>query len=229
MTVVGNIIKARKNLNKPNRLKNTMNYNTIREEMGFNSKKRIRPGEMGGSWKLVRKNGGWDIEFIDNGIPIQTIKNRKQMIRLNMSGNAWHTHPHPETGRGFWPSREDLRAVQKLDIGKYHLIITIYGTWVLSSTIPTNHSRQFNAEYNRLHQYFDGVVKNKRLEQLGKHHELQRSKNKNLVLNHMIKTDISRMDEIFSKHFGIRIKFFKYKKDVIEYLKDKIPVHNNQS
>jgi hypothetical protein len=249
MTVVGNIIADVKKMRANIILNKTLNYTGIRTRMGFNDNtKKFHIGEMGGSWTFVKKNGDWDIVFVNSGSAQQGRHGLQMMHLPNIKDNInrkqrpvqhpWHTHPHSATGRGFWPSLEDLYSILSLSHRQFDLIITLHGIWVLSRTRPRNQNqivsrnnfnKAFKNAYERINVYFfgDGKVPGKDNELL----RLKLTKNRNYgaALDHMIKHDIKAMDTEFSNKFGIRIKFFKYKKDVIEYLKDKIPVQNNQS
>lgn len=220
---VDGILAAMKQKNK-----NIKNYNGIRNDMQFNEKnstKVKRYGEMGGSWKLINN----DIQFINSGVAVQNVQNGTQLVRLpNMKDdeNPWHTHPHPINGRGFWPSSLDLKSILKLPQGKHHLIITIYGTWVLSNgnknsfTINTN---LFQTYYRKFQTFFGGIVSNngKKLVQQGRSLDLYNSflKNNNGAINYFMKNELKLIKKDWKSAFGIDIQFFRYKKEIVEYLR----------
>jgi len=242
-TVTGGIINTMKK-ERQNMINSKLkSYNNIRKDMQFNERnmsKVSRFGEMGGYWTF----NGKDIHFFFTGYPGQTVNNATQFIMLDESKmkpnqHPWHTHPHPIKLRGFWPSIEDMNSILNLPEGKYHLIITIHGTWVLSKSKDRNNTLNyaFNNTYKRFEQFFGGIVgtnKNgkKVLLQNGRAQELyeiyKESKKLNTVhayahyenaLNNLINEVLPEIRKDWRK-IGIEMQFFKNIIGVKKYLQN---------
>ena len=235
--VVASIIAIRRNQNKKMSNSKRKNYPTIRKEMQFNKNqgnviRRIR--EMGGHWTF----NGNDIHFFDVGDAKQ--KPHAQLIMLHenkmeKNQHPWHTHPYL---RGFWPSIEDMYSILRLPLGKFHLIISLHGTWVLSKNRKNNNialnNTAFKNSYKQFEKFFGGIVgknnngKNKLLER-GRAQELyemytntNKHKSYNLAVKHFIDEDLPKMREEWKK-FGIEMQFFQSIDNVREHLKVKMP------
>lgn len=206
------------------------NYNGIRKDMHFNKipNKATMFGEIGGHWTF----NGNDIHFFDVGHPKQ-MKNGTQLIMLHenkmeKNQHPWHTHPYH---RGFWPSIEDLYSILRLPSGKFHLIISLHGVWVLSKDRKNNNvninNNAFKNKYKQFNTFFDGiVVKNKNgknVHKKGRAQELYRryqSKNQqyNAAVQYFIDNDLQKMRTDWKK-FGIEMQFFININDVKDYLR----------
>jgi len=220
--------KQRKNMINSKR----KTYNGIRLDMQFNErnmKKVTKFGEMGGYWTF----NGNDIHFFFTGNPAQTVNNATQLIMLHESKmkpnqHPWHTHPYH---RGFWPSIEDLYSILRLPSGKFHLIISLHGVWVLSKDRKNNNgninNNAFKNKYKKFGQFFGGIEgtnKNgkKVLLQNGRAHELyiryQREHQYNAAVQYFIDNELQEMRKDWKK-FGIEMQFFKNINDVKDYLR----------
>ena len=214
-------------------------YNGIRSDMHFhkNPNNVTKFGEMGGYWTF----NGEDIHFFFTGDPAQTVNNATQLIMLHESKmkpnqHPWHTHPYH---RGFWPSIEDLYSILRLPSGKFHIIISLHGVWVLSKDRKNNNgninnnngninNNAFKNEYKKLDKFFGGVVKTNKngkkvLLQSGRAHELYhryQSKNQyNAAVTYFIDNELQEMRKDWKK-FGIEMQFFKNINDVKAYLQN---------
>lgn len=236
LTTVDGIIRTMKE-EKQNMINSKKkNYNGIRKDMQFNErnmKKVTMFGEMGGYWMFH----GNDIHFFDVGEPKQ-MSNGTQLIMLHenkmeKNQHPWHTHPHPYRKRGFWPSIEDMKSILKLPLGKYHLIITIHGIWVLSN-LGTNKNKNSNAfkisfekSYENFHNYFHGNNEKRGkamylLNAFAHDNKISKPSIHDGAVYRFKNTDLKLIRREWRERFGIEIQFFRYKKEVVDYLKTRL-------
>lgn len=168
------------------------------------------------SKSLAEKGGHWEL---NDNLKLYNTATAKQILingvwRLGVEigpiqgGRRWHSHP---SSQGWWPSLEDLYALEE---NKPEIIITKYGTWILTRTNHDINCSSLNEYYEAFHK--DLVNKTKQIYS----HIAERNPEKFRKTFEETRKDIHNKYSVGFGNLGIRIAFFTCKQDIVSHLRN---------